>query len=266
MNAHHNWYRSQEEEVTYVMMEMRQETDYVKHHIQKIAGFFAAMRNFAKELRNGGYSVEYLKIDDRENRQSLEENLRQIIEKTGADKFEYQLPDKYRLDQQLTAFATAIDVDSEVIDTEHFFTSRSELDEFFGEKNLVMENFYRYMRKKHDLLMEGDEPAGGRWNYDTENRNRIPKGHEVIEPLLFKNDVSGIVSAINDNGVEYFGEIDSKRFPTVENRRSKTDSRMMSRGPVAHSRVASARRMVLPPVSAKIRGLHTSGSSQPGPW
>ena len=52
LNIKHSWYKETNEEVMYCLFEMRQETDYVVHHIQKVVGFFAAMRQFAEDLQN----------------------------------------------------------------------------------------------------------------------------------------------------------------------------------------------------------------------
>ena len=60
-------------------MEMRQETDYVTHHIQKVCAFFLAMRRFAEFLENQGFQVHYLKLDDPGNAQALEENLDHLL-------------------------------------------------------------------------------------------------------------------------------------------------------------------------------------------
>jgi deoxyribodipyrimidine photolyase-related protein len=75
LNAQHSWFRQAKSHVVYIMMEVRQETDYVKHHIQKVVGFFAAMRHFAEALSRQGHRVIYLSLDDPENDQGLEENL-----------------------------------------------------------------------------------------------------------------------------------------------------------------------------------------------
>ena len=64
LNENHSWFKRTDKNVTYVLMEIRQETDYVAHHIQKVAAFFAAMRAFAKRLRGMGHQVVYLKLDD----------------------------------------------------------------------------------------------------------------------------------------------------------------------------------------------------------
>ena len=99
LNINHTLYQDKSDNIYYVLMEMRQETDYVKHHIQKIIGFFLAMRSFSATLKEKGYQIIYLKINDERNRQKLEQNLIYLIKKYQIDHFEYQLPDEYRLDQ-----------------------------------------------------------------------------------------------------------------------------------------------------------------------
>jgi deoxyribodipyrimidine photolyase-related protein len=69
LNHNHSWYQQVDEEVVYVMMDIRTETDYVKHHIQKVVAFFQAMRLFADELKQKGNQVIYLPLDDFENKQ-----------------------------------------------------------------------------------------------------------------------------------------------------------------------------------------------------
>ena len=128
-------------------MEVRQETDYVSHHIQKILGFFAAMRNFADELQKQGHEVRYIGLDNPENTQSLTENVSALIQQFSIQQFEYQEPDEYRLDLQLKAFTESLKIPSESVSTEHFLCEKEEFQEFFkGKKTLVMESFYRYMR------------------------------------------------------------------------------------------------------------------------
>ena len=162
LNHNHSWYTEVDSNVHYLMAEMRQETDYVRHHIQKVVGFFLAMRNFANELRQNGHQVHYLKISDDDNPQSLELVINKYIEQYHIEAFEYQLPDEYRLDQQLRDICESLEITTSSKDTEHFYTSREELSIFFkGKKQLLMESFYRMMRKKHEIMIVGGEPEGG---------------------------------------------------------------------------------------------------------
>jgi deoxyribodipyrimidine photolyase-related protein len=148
LNHNHSWFQEKSTNILYVMMEMRQETDYVRHHIQKVLGFFSAMRLFAQNLENQTHKIIYLRLDDERNRQSLTKNLEWIIEQNKITAFEYQLPDEYRLDEQLKAFSSKLNIPTKIYDTEHFLSQRNELADFFkGKKTFLMESFYRMMRK-----------------------------------------------------------------------------------------------------------------------
>ena len=149
LNINHSWFQNVDDSVTYVMMENRSETDYATHHIQKIVGFFSAMQNFAKELKEQNHNVIYFHLNDDNNFQSFDKNLKQLIEKEGFTNFEYQFPDEYRLDELLQDFCRTLTISTSVVDSEHFMSSREELGDFFeGKKTFLMESFYHYMRKK----------------------------------------------------------------------------------------------------------------------
>ncbi|WP_411768540.1 cryptochrome/photolyase family protein [Winogradskyella sp. A3E31] len=219
LNSEHSWFKEVDDNLIYCMFEMRQETDYVTHHIQKVIGFFSAMRNFSKELKSNGYNVIYYKINDTKNTQKLTDNLSKIIEEKGIKRFEYLLPDEYRLDQQLKDFCTSIAIDSTAVDTEHFYTKRNELKTFYeGKKQYLMENFYRHMRKKHEVLMEGEQPEGGKWNYDKSNRKKWKGNTSIPHYKWFVNDVSEIVSDIKKAEIETIGTLSTKTFSYPINR------------------------------------------------
>ena len=145
--------------------------------------------------------------------QSFEANLNVILERDNYTHFEYQLPDEYRLDIMLKEFANQLLIPVQVFDTEHFFAARNELGDFFeGKKSFLMESFYRAMRKKHQILMEGNNPTTGQWNYDGDNRKKLPKTHKPIDPLVFNTDVSEIVNEIAQTNIKTIGTIDAANF------------------------------------------------------
>ncbi len=214
LNANHSWFKTPEPRCAYVLMEVRQETDYVKHHVQKVAAFFAAMRAFAKHLSTAGHRVTYLRLDDPQNRQSIPENIRHLLRTGKFGRFEYLLPDEHRLDVQLKELAASLPVPAAAADTEHFLTERHELGTLFdGKKRFLMESFYRRMRKRHGVLMDGEKPAGGFWNFDAENRTPYDGRVPIPEPLLFENDVRDIAAMAAAAKVATFGEIDAARLP-----------------------------------------------------
>ncbi|MCH1433726.1 MAG: cryptochrome/photolyase family protein [Flavobacteriaceae bacterium] len=214
LNLQHSWFKEVDISEVFVLMEMRQETDYAPHHIQKVVAFFGAMRNFSEVLKQAGHQVHYLALDDKANRQQLEANLNFLIEKFNADGFAYMEPDEYRLDQQLKEYVLGLNIPSEVVETEHFMTSRSELAEFFeGKKQLILEFFYRRMRKKFDLLMQLDQPEGGQWNFDKNNRKKWKGTPSIPEPFYPKaNDLEALNEMIENAGVKTIGSFDKNQF------------------------------------------------------
>lgn len=222
LNSQHTWFENKNDEVLYVLMEMRQETDYTVHHIQKVVGFFAAMRAFAQNLTEQGHQVLYLQLDDKRNQQALPDNLKWIIKEHGCKRFEYQLPDEYRLAEQLKGLGDTLGIEVESTDTEHFLTTRTELAEFFkGKKTYLMESFYRHMRRKHGIMMDGKDPVTGQWNYDADNRKSLPDNATVTPPLVWKHDVTDIVEMVQKQGVKTMGNINATAFPwTIDRKQS----------------------------------------------
>ncbi|MGB5378816.1 cryptochrome/photolyase family protein [Muriicola sp.] len=219
LNAEHSWFINTDANCIYLMAELKQETSYVTHHIQKVVAFFASMRSFAAFLKEQGHQVHYIKINNPENPHELKALIEQQIEQTAAEKFEYLLPDEYRLDKQLEAIASSLSIPSASFDTEHFLTSRDTLKNFYkGKKQLVMESFYRMMRKEHDILMVNDQPEGGSWNYDQSNRKKW-KGTPSIPPALeFSKDISGLYKEIQQADIKTIGSLHPNTFNWPTNR------------------------------------------------
>jgi deoxyribodipyrimidine photolyase-related protein len=215
LNIKHSWFRKVDPEVTYVLMEIRSETDYVTHHIQKVVAFFLAMRKFARELEERGHNVIYLRLDDSRNRQSFSKNLSELVREKRFQRFQYQYPDEYRLDQELKKFCEEQQVECGAVDTEHFLTERFFVREFFrGKKEYLMESFYREMRRRTGILMDSSgKPLGGKWNFDAENRKKLPKGASVPAPLIFSHDTAKIIVTLKEQGVRTIGSCDRFSWP-----------------------------------------------------
>ena len=220
LNCNHSWFKTADASITYVLMEIRSETDYAQHHIQKVIGFFAAMQNFAAALKQKKHNVIYIHLNDNDNLQSFDKNCDALIAAHHFTKFEYQLPDEVRLDELLKKFTSKLNIAYSVCDTEHFYSTRNELKDLFaGKKMFLMETFYRNMRKKHHvLLVDGDQPLNCKWNFDADNRQKLPASHKPIAPMLFANDVSEIEKEIKKAGVKTIGKVDSKNFVWPVNR------------------------------------------------
>lgn len=213
LNHQHSWFNSVNESVLYVLMEVKPENQYVTHHIQKIAGIFTAMRHFAAHLRGQGHSVHYIRISDADNKHSFKANLQALASAHSIESIEFLEPDEYRLHKLLSADLQALGLPCRCADTEHFYTSRNELAALFkGKQRFLMETFYRAMRKKHQVLIDGDKPATGTWNYDKQNRNKLPKNHRPPEPFVCQNDVLEIAADIEKAGLSHIGKLDAANF------------------------------------------------------
>jgi len=218
LNESHYWFKRPKDAVVYVMMEIRQETDYVMHHVQKIAAFFAAMRAFADRLKSLGHLVIYIHLDDPANTQTIEGNIKRLLKEKKFGRFEYLHPDEYRLDVLLSELADRLPLDCRAVDSEHFLTRRDELQEFFkSKKRYLMESFYHRMRRQHEVLMDKGKPAGGKWNYDQKNRENYDGRVPIPKSLFFANDVTDICRMIQKKKVKTFGEIEPEKliWPTT---------------------------------------------------
>ncbi len=209
LNQQHSWFQEHDKDIIYFMAEMRQETDYVTHHIQKVAAFFMAMRSFHEWLENNNHKSVYYQLDNEANTHDLVKNVEKLIQEHDIKKFEYLAPDEYRLDEQLKQFCNGLDIAWQGYDTEHFFTKRKDVATFFkGKKRWTMEYFYRDMRKEHDILIDKDgEPEGGKWNYDHSNRNKWNGDTTIPQEILFTKDASDIVDMLEKHGVKTIGRI-----------------------------------------------------------
>ncbi|MYN40425.1 cryptochrome/photolyase family protein [Duganella sp. FT109W] len=214
LNHEHSWFTRPQDDQVFVMMEVRQETDYVLHHAQKIIAIFAAMRDFAGRLRAGGHRVHYLAIDDADNRQSLPDNLDYLLSHYGATEFHWQAPDEWRLDRQLADYGAALSIPASMDDTEHFYTMRDEAARIFeGRNSWLMEHFYRRMRSKHGVLMsETGKPAGGQWNFDHDNREAWKGLPWEPSDWRGRHDHSALWDTIQASGAKSFGEPNADNF------------------------------------------------------
>jgi len=209
LNAAHSWFTEKDDSVLYLIAELHQEMNYVKHHVQKIAAFFIAMNAFANALEKAGHQVSYLTLNQTSNYESLPRLLQDICNKHHIERFEYQHPDEFRLHRQLSNMKLK-GVSSMSVDSEHFLLPFLEIDEYFEkDKRMRMETFYRKMRQRFNLLMDGDKPVAGKWNFDGENRKKLKKSdlEKIVQPLVFENDASEVLQRLNIHKVKHFGEI-----------------------------------------------------------
>jgi deoxyribodipyrimidine photolyase-related protein len=168
-----------------VMAEVMEEGTYVQHHPQKIALVLAAMRKFAVALAAHGWHVAYSRLDDPMTGPSIGVELLRRAAEFGAGDVIATRPGEWRL----IAALEAVPLSLRLLPDDRFICSDAEFAAWAdGRKQLRMEYFYRDMRRKTGLMMDGDKPAGGQWNYDHDNRKPATTDLFRTAPLRFKPD------------------------------------------------------------------------------
>lgn len=220
LNPLHSWFEHPDPGVVHVLMEVRQETDYVLHHAQKILAIFAAMRDFARHLREAGHRVRYVAIDDPSNRQDVTQNLAALMAHYGARELSYQQPDEWRVSENLRTWGALQTFPVREEGSEHFYTSRDEVAEFFGpRRQWLMEAFYRHMRQRHGVLIDASgAPMGGRWNFDHDNREPWPGTPPLPPDARPVHDHRALWDTVRQAGVQSFGNPQAGEFHWPLNR------------------------------------------------
>ena len=194
-----------------MMAELSDEASYVRHHKQKIALIFSAMRHFAEALQAKGRTVHYLCYGQDGGLASFTDAVTHILAQHKYDRIWLTEPGEYRLAQEFAGWATRFGVPVDILPDTRFIATHEEFSTWAdGKKQLRMEFFYREMRRKTGLLMDGDQPLGGQWNYDADNRKQLPKGH--VLPMRKRSPSDAITDAVLQTVEAHF----ANHFGTLE--------------------------------------------------
>ncbi len=194
-----------------LMAEVAEEASYVPHHKKKIAFLFSAMRHHADLLRREGWTVHYVKLDDDTNKGSLPDQLRYELAALELSQVVMTEPGEYRLKRVLLDWAEADGVALDMREDTRFVCTHADFQSWAdGRKQLRMEYFYREMRRKTGLLMNGDAPEGGKWNYDAENRKPAKGDLFMPQPRQIARDAitEDVLALVEARFAENFGSLE----------------------------------------------------------
>ena len=197
------------------MCEVWDEATYVKHHKKKIAFIFSCMRHFAEELKDKGYKVHYTKLDDPDNAGSFRGEAQRAIKKYNPASIIVTEPSEYRVFEDIKLWHKDFDIQVDIRSDRRFLATHGEFANWAdGRKQLRMEYFYREMRKKYDILMNGDKPEGGEWNYDSENRKPPKEGLNIPKTYTAKPDAitNQVMQLVADKFDKHFGDLEPFYF------------------------------------------------------
>ena len=202
------------------MAEVAEESTHVWSARQRIALFLSAMRHFAGQLRSRGWTVHYARLDDACNRGTLAAELRASIDMLQPAALVMTAPGDWRVLQALRGVAQAAHKPLDIRDDRHFFSTVREFAAHAqGRKQLRLEYWYRELRSRTGILMEGGKPVGGQWNFDADNRESFgAKGPGELPPRsVFAPDAvtQDVIQLVNTRFRAHPGSLDSFGWPVT---------------------------------------------------
>jgi len=175
------------------MCEAHAEATHVPSSRQRTALFLSAMRHFAQQLRAEDVPLHYLE----QHPGGLGDALAAALREHPADRIVLTEPGEWRVRELLERTAREAGVEIEFREDRHFLCTRSEFQAHAkGRKQLRMEYFYREMRQRHGVLMDGSEPAGGQWNFDADNRESFGREGPGLVPLPLRFEPDAVTSEV----------------------------------------------------------------------
>ncbi|SEN04121.1 deoxyribodipyrimidine photolyase-related protein [Sphingomonas gellani] len=202
-----------------LMVEVREETGYVRHHKKKIALIFSAMRHFADMLRQAGWTVDYVTLNDPANRQSFTAEVVRAVERHSASAVRVVEGAEYRVRAMQDGWAKDTGVPVEILDDDRFICPIAEfLTWAKGRREYRMEYFYRDMRRRTGLLMtDTGQPEGGQWNFDHDNRETPPRGLNYPLPERFEPDAitRDVLALVASEFAGHFGDLEPFALPVT---------------------------------------------------
>jgi deoxyribodipyrimidine photolyase-related protein len=203
---------------TVLMMEVQEENTHVRHHKQKLVLVLSAMRHFAGTLRARGVDVDYVALDAPGNTGDFCGEIERAVARRRPERIVVTEPGEWRVKALIERWAPLTRTAVEMRTDDRFFASTSRFAEWArGRRGWRMEHFYREMRREHAILMDGDEPAGGEWNYDAQNRKPLPTRAMPPARRRFAPDeiTQGVMALVERRFIEHFGDLDEFGWPVT---------------------------------------------------
>jgi deoxyribodipyrimidine photolyase-related protein len=198
---------------TVLLAEVMGECSYVPHHPKKIALVLSAMRHFAAALASRSVNVRYIRLDDQANTQTLTGEVLRACAALKPEQLIATEPGEFRVLQEMRAWPDAtIRPDRRFCAPPGFFSHWAA-----GKKSLRMEFFYREMRRLHGVLVDDGEPTGAKWNFDAENRSKLPPGLTAPPPQRFAPDAitQEVLALVAQTFPTHDGTLDNFDFPVT---------------------------------------------------
>ncbi len=193
-----------------LMIESYDYFTHVKHHKKKIAFLLSSMRHFADQLIEKGINVIYMPLEQTKRNDSLKKLLKAFIKQHAIKQCIITQPSEYHWQQELESCHQYAGCSVDLLEDNRFLCTTEQFSQFAkGKKQLRMEMFYRQMRQQHQILMSGEKPIGGQWNFDQDNRKPPKSGLDVPETYQAKIDekTQAVIALVEEKFSDHFGDI-----------------------------------------------------------
>ena len=200
---------------TILLAEVAEEATYVPHHKVKLVFVFAAMRHFAKKLKDDGYNVVYHTLEETREGAGLVDSVKNLVKQHEFQQLIVAKPAEYRLFQAMSNWQQELNLPVKIVQDNRFIVDEAFFQKWAsGRKQLRMEYFYRELRKLTGILMDGNKPIGGKWNYDHDNRHPIKDKINIPEPTRIEPDetTQAVIAMVNERFETNMGATDSFHF------------------------------------------------------
>lgn len=202
-----------------LMVESPAESTVVWVHKVRIALFLSAMRHFAEQLRKAGYTVHYRKLGETAEH-TLVQEVASLCKQHGYTSIDLAEPGEWRLEQDFLSMAKSSGIKLRLLEDTHYLCTRADFAKWAsGYKQMRMEYFYREMRKRTGVLMDGAEPAGGKWNFDADNRSAFPKSGPgiIAPPAAFEPDdiTRQVFAEVEEHFPDHPGTLANFKWPVT---------------------------------------------------
>ena len=203
-----------------LMLEVAEESKSPASHIQRTVLFLSAMRHHAQALRDDGWDVEYIDLNHRGNTHRFDDEIaRQLaMKKLNADGLVCIEPGDHRVRGQIEAACERAGVGARFVEDPHFLTPSEDFEAWARDrKELLMEHFYRWQRKRLGILMDGKDPVGGEWNYDKDNRKAFKSKPQTPDVPTYSIDeiTQQVIKDVRKHLPDLPGKIDSFNWPVT---------------------------------------------------
>ena len=198
-----------------LMVEVADETAYVPHHKAKLAYILSAMRHHARDLQGQGWDMDYVRLTDPMNCGNFTGEIVRAMERHCPQRIRVTEAGEWRVKAMLDNWGDRFEIPVEIVPDTRFIATHAEFENWAANrKQLRMEFFYRDMRRKTGLLMDGKTPEGGQWNYDSENRKPAKGERHIPKPLAFQVDAitQDVIDMVKVRFADHVGHIDNFGF------------------------------------------------------